>query len=214
MVIRELKPSKHVQGRWLAMLEDGSILRLSEREVADFALYAGMELDGAQAQELTAAAHLGQVKEKALDLLSARPMSRKELTGKLTARPRDREKAPAATAQEAETVAEWLERLGYLDDTAYAHDLAERYAAKGYGVRRVQDELYRRGVPRECWDAALDALDDPAEEIDAFLRKKLAGKEPDRKELKRASDALARRGYQWSDISNALRRYGAELEED
>ena len=173
MVIRELKPSKRVQGRWLAMLEDGSILRLSEREVADFALYAGMELDGAQAQELTAAAHLGQVKEKALSLLCARPMSRKELTGELTARPRDRERPPAATVEEAESAAAWLEDLGYLDDdAAYARDLAQRYAAKGYGVRRVQDELYRRGVPREYWDAALGDLDDPAEEIDALLRKK------------------------------------------
>ena len=26
MVIQELKPSKHVEGRWLAALEDGSVL--------------------------------------------------------------------------------------------------------------------------------------------------------------------------------------------
>ena len=31
MVIRELKPSQHVAGRWLAVLEDGTILRLGER---------------------------------------------------------------------------------------------------------------------------------------------------------------------------------------
>ena len=30
MVIQELKPSKRVEGRWLAVLEDGSILRLGE----------------------------------------------------------------------------------------------------------------------------------------------------------------------------------------
>ena len=41
MVIQELKPSKRVPGRWLAVLEDGSILRLGEGEVVDFALYAG-----------------------------------------------------------------------------------------------------------------------------------------------------------------------------
>ena len=35
MVIEELKPSKHVEGRWLAVLEDGSILRLGEGEVVD-----------------------------------------------------------------------------------------------------------------------------------------------------------------------------------
>ena len=41
MIIQELKPSKHVEGRWLAVLEDGYILRLGENEVIDFALYAG-----------------------------------------------------------------------------------------------------------------------------------------------------------------------------
>ena len=44
MVIQQLKPSTRVKGRWLAVLEDGSILRLSENEVADFALYPGREL--------------------------------------------------------------------------------------------------------------------------------------------------------------------------
>ena len=44
MVIQELKPSQRVQGRWLAMLEDGSILRVGQQEIADFALYSGREL--------------------------------------------------------------------------------------------------------------------------------------------------------------------------
>ena len=34
------------------------------------------------------------------------------------------------------------------------------------------------------------------------------------RELKKASDALARRGYSWSDIVEGLRRYGAEAESD
>ena len=44
MTIQELKPSKRVKGRWLAVLEDGSILRIGEKEVIDFSLYAGKEL--------------------------------------------------------------------------------------------------------------------------------------------------------------------------
>ena len=212
MVIRELKPSQRVEGRWLAVLDDGSILRLGVNQIADFALYAGKALTEAEAEALTAAAHLSRVREKAVSLLSVRPMSRKEFIQKLTARPRDREKPPLASPEEAEEIAGWLERLGYLDDAAYARTVARHYAAKSCGARKIQDELYRRGVPREYWDAALAELDDPAEDIDAFLRKKLAGKEPDRKELKRAADALARRGSGWSEISDALRRYGNEIE--
>ena len=44
MIIQELKPSKRVRGRWLAVLEDGSILRVGEGEVLQFSLCAGREL--------------------------------------------------------------------------------------------------------------------------------------------------------------------------
>ena len=69
-------------------------------------------------------------------------------------------------------------------------------------------------MPREHWDTALEGMDDPAEAIDAFLRKKLRGAElSDPKVRKRLSDALARRGFRWEDISAGLRRLGAEPEE-
>ena len=88
------------------------------------------------------------------------------------------------------------------------------YSAKGYGERKLRDELYRRGVPRDCWDGALEGLSGPEEAIDAFLQKKLRGAElSDPKVRRRAADALARRGYRWEDISAGLRRYGAEPEE-
>ena len=101
MKIVKLRPSQRVWDRWLAFLEDGAILRLGSREVAAFGLYAGMELSPELLERLSAAARQGRVRDKALDLIAARPLSRKELTDKLTARPRDREKAAAATAEEA-----------------------------------------------------------------------------------------------------------------
>ena len=50
MVIQELKPSKRVRGRWLAVLEDGSLLRVGEGEVIQFALCAGRELTEEEAE--------------------------------------------------------------------------------------------------------------------------------------------------------------------
>ena len=60
----------------------------------------------------------------------------------------------------------------------------------------------------------MDQAENPAQSIDAFVAKKLAGKTADRQTLKKVSDALARRGYHWPDINDALRRYGAETEEE
>jgi len=36
----------------------------------------------------------------------------------------------------------------------------------------------------------------------------------DERELKRAADALLRRGHSWSDVSRALGRYKEHLEDD
>ena len=206
MVIQELKPSKRIEGRWLAVLEDGSILRLGESEVIDFALYTGKELTDREAEALLDSARRSVLKEKALDLLTRKPQSRKELERKL--------KEWGAGEAESAALCDRMEELGYLNDASYAAQVVRYYSAKGFGEKKLRDELYRRGIPREMWDDALEQAQDPAEAIDAFVAKKLAGKDLDRKQLQKVSAALARRGYSWSDINDALRRYGAETGED
>ncbi len=204
MVIQELKPSKHVEGRWLAVLEDGSILRMGESEVVSFALYAGKELSEEEALQLQTAAHHSGLKSKAIELLMRRPQSRRELERKLA--------EWDASAEEAEAICGRMEELGYLNEAEYAGRIVRHYAAKGFGERKLRDELYRRGIPRALWEEALAQIEeeDNAEAIDAFLEKKLKGSHEPR-DIKRASDALARRGFSWPEISDALRRYGMEV---
>lgn len=206
MVIQELKPSKRIRGRWLAVLEDGSILRVGEKEVVDFSLYAGKELTEDEAQAIMDSARRTGLKEKTINLLARKPMSRRELERKLGEWEADEEECAA--------ICDRMGELGFLNDGEYAARLVRHYSAKGYGERKLRDELYRRGIPREFWEEALAQAEDSAQAIDAFVEKKLAGKTVDQKELKKVSDALARRGYSWSDISNALGRYGARMEED
>lgn len=218
MEIVKLEPSKHVPDRWLCWLEDGSCIRVTENEVVSFALYTGMTVSDDLYDRLTEAAERSAVRTKALDYIASRPMSRKELTEKLTARrPRGRdgrERPPLATQSQAEEVADWLEDLGYLNDGEYAKTVARHYSAKGYGDRKLKDEFFRRGIPRQYWEEALLEAQEPEEGIDAFLQRRFRGQTPDQQELKRASDALARRGYNWSEIREGLNRYGAGIEED
>ena len=206
MVIQELKPSQRIKGRWLAVLEDGSILRVGENQVVDFALYAGKELSEEEAEALQGSAQRQQRKEKALELLARKPQSRRELENKLA--------QWGAEEDEVQTVCDRMEQLGYLNDAEYAARVVRHYSAKGFGPGKLRDELYRRGVPRDLWQEAMEQAEDPAQSIDAFVAKKLAGKTADRQTLKKVSDALARRGYCWPDINDALRRYGAETEEE
>ena len=206
MKITKLSPSQHKKGRFLVTLENGDLLRVSENEMISFSLYNDMELDDETLERLRQSASLTFFKEYALNALSARPMSRHELRRKL-------EEKDCSPGQALEIV-DRLTELGYLNDADYAVTLVRHYTAKGYGPYKIRDELFRRGVPREYWDDALSQAEIPVETIDAFLSRKLRGNDhPDRKDLKRVSDALARRGFSWNDINTALRRYGAEIEE-
>ena len=227
MKIEKLEPSQHKAGRWLVWFEDGSLLRVGEGDVVAQSLYAGKELNGQEAAALTAAAGQSKLNERAVALLSARPMSRKELVDKLTApRPRKKraegqpEPTPETLEMEreallasAEAAADRFAELGLINDEEYARTVARHYAAKGYGVRRIRDELYRRGVPREYWDEALAEFEAGESVLDKLVRQKLRGAEPTRENLKKVSDYLARRGFGWEEISAALERYGADLEE-
>ncbi|WP_209345084.1 regulatory protein RecX [Flavonifractor sp. AGMB03687] len=215
MRISKLAPSQRVAGRWLCHLEDGTILRITENEIVAFGLCSGLELTTEQLEAVERAAKAAAVRDKAMDLLAARPLSRKELVDKLTARPRNKDKEPLADRETAEAAADRLEELGYLNDESYARTVADHYAAKGWGPSRVREELYRRGVPREYWDGALEDLDAPDDAIDTFLQKKLRGADlTDPKTYQRAANALARRGFRWEDIKEGLRRYGAAMEEE
>lgn len=202
MIIRELKPSQHKRGRWLAVMEDGSVLRLGENEVIQFSLYTGRKLGEEEAQALLDSTLRSERKEKALSLLARKPMSRWELERKMG--------EWGAAEEEIAATCDRLEELGMLNDAAYAQQVVRHYSAKGFGVKKLRDELYRRGVARMFWDEALEQAEDPSNAIDEFIRKKLAGRAPDRKELQKISAALARRGYGWSDIRDALGRCGAE----
>ncbi len=228
MKIEKLEPSQHKQGRWLVWLEDASIVRVGEGDVVSLGLYAGKELTGAEGEALCAAGEKSKLMERAVGLLSQRPMSRKELLDKLCAPPRQKkEKYPydklddtpdldalqarkEAVLERAEAVADRLTDLGLLNDGEYARTVVRHYAAKGYGPRKIRDELYRRGVPREFWEEAMEEREPDERQIDKLVRQKLRDGEPIRENLKRVSDYLARRGYGWEEVSAALDRVREE----
>ena len=126
MRISKLAPSERIQGRWLCHLEDGTILRITENEIVAFGLCSGLELSQEQLEQVERAAKAAAVRDKALDLLAARPLSRKELVDKLTARPRNREKEPLADRETAEAAADRLE----VDDAPVAADPADPTAGE------------------------------------------------------------------------------------
>lgn len=207
MTLNKLSPSQRKKGRWLCYLEDGTLLRVGEREVVAFGLHSGMEIGEETLAALQEAARQSKTRDTALTLLTGRALSRKELERKLMERD--------VPEEEAVSTADWLAEIGLLNDEEYARQIVRHYSAKGYGARKLQDELYRRGIPRELWEDALEQQEDAAQLIDAFLAKKLGeDRQPDPKTIQRVSNALVRKGFGWSEIRDGLHRRQVEILDD
>lgn len=205
--VQKLEPSRHVRGRFLVWFEgERDPLKVTENEVVAFALYPGRSLEEEELQRLKAAGGLSAAKALGARMLGERPLSRRELIRRLTEKGTDPEDAQAA--------ADWLEELGALNELEYARSIVRHYTARGYGAQKLRQEFQRRGVPRELWDQALEEQSDPVDRVVSFLDKKLRGQIQDPKLLKRATDALLRRGFRWEEIRTGLARYGAEIEEE
>ncbi|MBQ3275623.1 MAG: regulatory protein RecX [Oscillospiraceae bacterium] len=144
-------------------------------------------------------------KKRALALLEKRDYSRKMLLDKLT----EKGTSPEAAAEVCDRLCE----LGVVDDARYAALVTRHYAARGYGARRIRDELFRRGIPRELWDEAMAELPDADDTADRLLRQKLRGWDGDEAALQRAQNYLLRRGFSWEEIRGALERYRSENED-
>ena len=193
-------------GRFTAVLDTGAKLRLERSTVEQFALFAGRELTEEELEKIRTANAKASAKARAVRILSASSVSSADLRRRLVEKGETEENADEAVA--------WLQDLKLLDDLETARQLARNAARKGYGEARIRDILYRKGIDRELWSEAMEGLPSPDGAIDEFLAQRFRGQRPDRAEIKRASDALLRRGHRWSDIKPALRRYTDGLDDE
>ena len=188
-------------GRVTVTLCGGEEIKTTLNVITDLRLYSGRELDEEELKALRAASASALARNRAMELLSRRPMSEKELVDKLIRKGEDQETAADC--------ARWLREKGFLDDESYAAAVARHYAAKGYGVSRIKQELRHHGIDRELWDEALEEMPEQDDHIERFLRSRLTDPE-DRAQVKKVSDALFRRGYSWEQIKHALNNFNSQ----
>lgn len=144
-------------------------------------------------------------KKRALRLLERRDYSRKELILKLTEK--------GEPLEDAEAVADRMVELGVISDERYSRMLVRHYAAKGYGACRIRQELYRHGIHTDLWEEAMEEMPSQEEQMDKLFRSKLRSSDPDRAEIKKATDAMLRRGFSWSEISACKQRVLGQRED-
>ena len=182
-------------GRHTVRLEDGSVLRLYKQTVQDFGIYPGLELTDEELEALKTAAGQMSAKMRAVRIVSASSVSKRDLEQRLVHKGEDPEQAKEAVR--------WMSELNLLDDRKTAEQVVHSCIRKGYGLSRAKQALYEKRIPKEYWEEALEDYPDQQDAIIAFLRSRL-GESWEEKDLRRATDALLRRGHSYGQIRRAM----------
>lgn len=187
--------------------EDGSSMRLYRQTVEDFGLYAGKELAEEEMKDLRKAAGEMSAKMRAVRIVSASSVSKRDLEYRLVQKGEDPKQAKQAV--------EWMSDLNLLDDAKTAEQIVHRCIHKGYGLARAKQALYEKRIPKEFWAEALAEYPDQTDKILEFLRTRLKNGR-DEREVRRATDALLRRGHSYQEIRRAMQQldFDEDFQED
>lgn len=198
MRIEKIQNAPDWAGRYRVEFSDGTILRLYRQSVEDFGLYTGMELPQEQFHALNVSSQKLSAKMRAVRIISASSVSRRDLQKRLEQK--------GETADDAAAAVKWLEELNLLDDRKTAEQIVHSCISKGYGLSRAKQALYEKQIPKELWDSVLADYPEQTDRILSYLEAKL-GDDYNRNDIQKAVNALMRRGHSYSAVRSALQAF-------
>lgn len=173
--------------------------------VAEKNLSAETELSNEEFKELVCESCRRRAKSRAMWYLSRGDHSEKELFLKLKR---------AFPEHAAAFAVEKMKEYGYLNDERYAERLAQSLlCGKKVGVREAQAVMTAKGIDRETARYALEDVEcDTVSVIKELVNKKYKNRLTEEKGVQKVIAALARRGFSFSDIREALKSLDCEAE--
>ncbi len=161
-------------------------------------IYNGKEVDCDELEEIRETVNIRRAYNYAVSLLSRRDHSVKELMLKL------RQKGYESGSEEA------IEKLingGYVSDERFARLYTrELQTLKKYGKRRIEQELYRKGIDRDTIREVLEETDFDENELVSLIERKYGRYLRDEKGVQKTVNGLLRMGYSYGEIRDALRQ--------
>ncbi len=167
-------------------------------------IYNGKEVDDDELNEIKQIVAVRRAYNYAVTLLSRRDHSERELMTKLT------QKGYTDGAEEAITK---LRDGGYVSDERFARlYVRELQTLKRYGKRRIEQELYRKGIDREIIREVLDETEFEQDDFVSLIERKYGRCLNDEKGVQKTINGLLRMGYSYGEIRDALRQINENLQ--
>lgn len=215
MKITALSAQQKQSNRVNVMVDGVYRFSLDVFQVADLGIRVGREYTEDELIALEQESQFGKLYGRALEYTMMRPHSAREVRDYLwrktratkyksrTGELKDRPGVPQAVA---DRVFDRLCDKGYIDDEKFARFWVEnRNQRKGSSARKLRSELQAKGVDSSIIDTALDTTSRNDEDELAKIIAKKRARYPDEQKL---MQYLARQGFSYDDIKNALSEDG------
>lgn len=171
-------------------------------------IWNGKEVDSDELDEIGETVNVRRAYNYAVSLLSRRDHSEKELLNKLSVK---------GYKDGAEKAIEKLRSGGYVSDERFARlYVRELHTVKKYGKKRIEQELYRKGIDRDVVSMVLSETDFDEGELVTLIERKYLRYLSDEKGIQKTVNSLLRMGYSYGEIRDALRiiNENAELNDE
>ena len=172
---------------------------------------SGSEVTPEQLEELLTESARRKMMNKALDLLSMRDYSRRELSDKLVTKAWEKKEQKdmdlGSLKQQASDICDRLEELGLLNEERFARSYVdELIRRKHLSKSGLKTALIQKGVQRDIIETVLEEVDiDPVEQVRELLATKFKNRDlSDEKQKTRTVNALLRLGYRYNEINAAM----------
>lgn len=207
MKVTGLSPQVRDKNRVNVMIDGKYRFSLDIAQVIDLGLKIGKEYSEQELIELESESVFGKLYSRTLEYTLVRPRSKKEVKDYLYRKTRDKRTStggvkPGVPVAVTERVLERLIDRGYIDDFKFAqYWLENRRLKKGASARLLRSELSGKGVGPQDIERAMETHErsDPEELLKVIARKKRLYSDE-----RKLMAYLARQGFSYDDIKNAL----------
>lgn len=201
---------EEARGRVTIYVDGVAFLKLKKKEFDELPLETGADLDEEDYLNRLCARQFKPAYEAALNLLTARDMTAHDLMSALRRR--------GYLQAVAESVCQRLIENRLIDDSRYAQRYVELRQDTAVGRYAMKRKLRAKGIDENIAEEALEVLDDEsqlatAKELARKLVRRYANEEPYARKSK-ISQAIARRGYSWDIVREAVESLGLDDESD
>lgn len=196
MKITKVAPAAKTPGRYNIFVDGEYSFSLDEIQLVAAGLHSGLDIDKTKLAELKNESDFGKNYIRAIDLISRRLRSEKEI--------RDYAYRKQWTPDNTKRVIERLRARGYLNDKVFAENyIRSRLNRQRYSKKRIRLDLQKKGISSNI---IAEVLDEDVNDSDAL--QKLVAKRINRYDDEAKLKAyLLRNGFNYDDINRAIDNY-------